>query len=145
MTGGDLLHLQYSRSNRSLDRLYRLPRDTVSLEDFERRRHFDLPEMSDLELDAEGFRVRHRLAYDPDKYRRAWLTERLDTIRGERAARQRERRAPEPTAISWRGNFAADAPPRVCDAAKYSAAEGLTVPSGAPIAAVRGGGRHRGR
>lgn len=127
---------QYSPSERSLDCIYRLPRDTASLEDWERWRHLDLPERDDLALDAEAFRVAHRLAYEADARRRGWLVERRDAIRMEQAAR--------------RGNFAASHALGGASAAKFPRtneipSQRLRVPSGAAIVPIRGGGRRDGR
>ena len=72
-------------SPRQLDRLYPLPRETRSLDDWRRVRHFDLAEMNAGELDCEPFRVLGRLADKTDHGCREWLI-------GRRAAVQAERR-----------------------------------------------------
>ncbi len=88
MSGGDLLHVQYSPRDRSLDHIYRLPRDTASLEEWHRRRQLDLAAMDDAALAAEALRVVHRFSYEPDRYRRAWLAERRDAMQAERRRRE---------------------------------------------------------
>ena len=107
--GGTLSHRQYSRDDRRLERIYAMPRDCRSLEDYDRGRHLDLPGLTDDDLDREAIRVAHRWAYEPDRAPRGWLTERRDAIRAERdRRREADRRAsaaPDPVGITW-------APPR---------------------------------
>lgn len=113
-----------------LDRLYLLPRDTRWIEDFHRRRHWDLPALTDLDLDREAIRVTARLAFDRDPAAIAWLDDRRVKVRAEQ-----RRRAP--------GNGPRPTPPPIARAVAAGAA--LTVPSGAVLTLVRGGGRRRDR
>ena len=70
-----------------LERLYAMPRETATWEDFERRRHGDLPAMSDPELAREFRRVQRRADYESDVAALAWLEGRLDAIRLEQGRR----------------------------------------------------------
>jgi len=89
--------------DRALDRAYLIPRDTASIEDWNRRRHLDLAAMDAVALDTEAFRVMARLAYEPNANRRAWLIERRDAVHAERQRRagRAHRADPGPTAIVW--------------------------------------------
>ncbi len=90
--------------DRSLDRLYLLPRDTRSWEDWDRRRHLDLAALSDLDLDREAWGVAARLYRDREPGAVAWLVTRRDAIRAERRRRfdaDRGRSDPAPTALVW--------------------------------------------
>lgn len=73
--------------DRALDRLYSLPRETASLEEWHRRRQLDLAELSDLDLDREAFGVAMRLYRDRDPARVTWLVARREAIRAERRRR----------------------------------------------------------
>lgn len=87
--------------DRALDRLYPLPRETASLEEWHRRRQLDLVELSDLDLDREECGVATRLYRDRDRAHVAWLVERREAIRAER--RQRAQLADlDSTAVTWR-------------------------------------------
>lgn len=79
-----------------LDAIYRLPVDTNSLNDWERRRHVDLVDLDDLALRVEEAAILRRLGYD-DGLDRGWLGERLDAIDLERT-RRRSPAAPAPSA-----------------------------------------------
>ncbi len=72
-----------------LDRLYELPRDGRSIDDWHRARHYDLPTLDDLALACEDHRVMTRLAYDPGRARREWLVGRRLAIAEERRRRGR--------------------------------------------------------
>ena len=110
---------------RDLDRIYAMPNENRSLDDYHRARHLDLPRLDDLDLVLEERCVLARLAYDGDWGRRAWLIER-------RGAIQHERRRRRSTSTRSPGLFA---PP-------YPHPERADV--GRPVVPVRGGGR-RGR
>jgi hypothetical protein len=66
-------------TDRHLERLYRIPKVTRSLEDWMKVHHRDLAEMDALGLELEDHRVRHRLAYDPRP--NDWLLERRQRVR----------------------------------------------------------------
>lgn len=88
----------------ALDRLYLLPRDTRSCEDWDRRRHLDLAALSDLDLDREAWGVAARLYRDRDPGAVAWLVTRRDAIRAERRRRldvDPRRSDPAPAALVW--------------------------------------------
>lgn len=141
----DLLpaHLtRYRPSPRALARIYEMPRETRTLDDWHRVRHNDLPAFGDAALTIEARRVSARLDVEPDRYVRAWLLARLDAVAAERRRRRAPARPAEPDfgsgglsgTDSLRGlRFAAKSP------------EAVTVlASGATLTPVRGGGR-RGR
>ena len=77
------------RPPRSLDRLYDLPNETISIDDWYRLRNLDLPHLDDLELDRERFRLSARIAYEPDWSRRSWLAERRAAVLAEQQRRSR--------------------------------------------------------
>ena len=81
-----------SLADRHLDRRYPMPRPALTLDDFQRARHLDLPTLSDLDLACEAHRVMSRLAYEPDRLRRDWLIARREAVQTERRRRQRARR-----------------------------------------------------
>ena len=85
MSGGGLLHHDYTGPSRWLEKLYALPRPTANIEEWERSRHHDLPAMDSNELELEAHRIRHRLAYDPRPD--AWLLERREAVGAERRRR----------------------------------------------------------
>jgi hypothetical protein len=66
---------------RLLQRLYPLPRPLLTIEEWERSRHLDLAGLSIDDLELEGHRVRHRIAYDPKPH--PWLLERRERVRCE--------------------------------------------------------------
>lgn len=89
---------------RCLDHLYILPKDTRSLEEYQRARHLDLPDLDSVDLSVEAFRVMSRLAREHDSARRGWLAERRSAVRAEQGRRREAQyRAAhrEPTAIVW--------------------------------------------
>jgi len=91
-------------ADRALDRLYAIPRDTVSLEDWHRRRHLDLPDHSDLDLDRESFGVMLRIYRERHPGAMAWLAERRAAIRrelGRRRAAARSASDREPARVTW--------------------------------------------
>ncbi len=108
-------------ADRDLERIYPMPRDTRSSDDYDRCRHRDLPGLADLDLDRAAFGVANRLYHDRDAGRVAWLVERRDAIRAE----FRRRRSPQSTNPVSRPS----PQPAGCDH---------------PLIPVRGGGR-RGR
>ena len=77
----------------NLERVYELPRDTRSSDDWHRRRHQDLPGLSDFDLTRDARRVAQRLDYESDPFAQAWLRERLDRVAAERRSRDRQERA----------------------------------------------------
>lgn len=81
-----------SLAPRQLERLYEIPRDCRSFEDYERARHRDLASLDNVELDCEGLRALIRLSLDGDRSRREWLIQRRNAIRQEQARRSRSRR-----------------------------------------------------
>ena len=97
-------------SDRSLDRLYSLPNECLSLEDWFRARNLDLADADDAGLDREDFRLRNRRSYETESARAEWLDERRAAIRLERHRRRLERRridGAEPVAVVWgRGRLA---------------------------------------
>lgn len=66
-----------------LDNLCEMPQPQRSLEDWERRRHLDLPQFTDEQLATEGRQARRRADYDHDEIRRAWFIERIRAVRHE--------------------------------------------------------------
>jgi len=70
-----------------LELAYPIPRDTVSLDDFARRRHHDLPHLSDEDLAFDGYRVLLRLCFERDPSALDWLRERRRAVRAEMARR----------------------------------------------------------
>ncbi len=72
---------------RGLDRIYEMPRETRSLDDWYRRRNLDLPGFNDLDLDRERFRLSARIAYEPDPCHRAWLVARREAVLTEQRRR----------------------------------------------------------
>lgn len=78
-----------------LDRLYSIPRSTVSMEDHLRLHHRDLQALDDLELQRERRCVLRRFDYDPDTFRRSWLMDRITAIDRECSARRDWTRQPE--------------------------------------------------
>ena len=87
MIAAEHLHRQ-PPSSRSLDRLYPMPKDGRSIDDWYRNRNLDLERLDDADLDHEAFRVAARLAYETDRRHRAWLLERREAVRQERARRR---------------------------------------------------------
>lgn len=63
--------------------IYPIPRDTVSLEEFQRRRHEDLPELPSAQLERDKDRVRLRMTIDPDPFNAVWLAERRQRLLAE--------------------------------------------------------------
>ncbi len=123
---------------RWLDRIYLLPNDTRCLEDYQRTRHLDLPELTTHDLDREAFRVMHRLAYEPDRGRRVWLHERREAIRTEQGRRREEARrgaaSPrQPATLVWG-----------TPEARHRPAAPKPRTDHRPLVPIRGGGR-RGR
>lgn len=82
-------HLDRQAPERWLDRLYPMPRECRSADDWHRARNRDIPELADADLDRERFRLSARIAHDPDRHRRAWLAERRDLVAREQRLRQR--------------------------------------------------------
>ncbi|HEV2109534.1 MAG TPA: hypothetical protein VGR16_14840 [Thermomicrobiales bacterium] len=74
--------------DRLLERIYPMPRPTLTHEEYQRARHLDLPALEATDLDAEAFRVMSRLAREHDSLRREWLSARRQAIRGEQARRR---------------------------------------------------------
>lgn len=87
---------------RLLDRIYPIPRDTVSLEQFERRRHRDLPDLADEVLRQEADRCRLRLWIEENPMHEVWLRERHDQLRAELRRRAPAASAPRPAAPTGR-------------------------------------------
>ncbi len=77
------------KSRAYLDAIYSLPRETRSLVEAFRLRHWDVPELPDAVLVAEERAVLRRLDYDHDLLNVAWLKERVAAIRAERDRRAR--------------------------------------------------------
>ncbi|MDP9363880.1 MAG: hypothetical protein M3Q10_06585 [Chloroflexota bacterium] len=71
----------------TLERIYQLPRDTRSLDDYHKNRNRDLPGLDEVELACEAHRVLSRLSYEPDRSTRGWLIARLGAIEAERRGR----------------------------------------------------------
>ena len=70
-----------------LELAYPIPRDAASLGDFARRRHHDLPDLSDEDLAFDGYRVLLRLCFERDPPTLDWLRERRRAVRAEMARR----------------------------------------------------------
>lgn len=85
-------HLDRQAPERWLDRLYPMPRECRSIDDWHRARNLDLPFFDAGNLDRERFRVSARIAHDHDRHRRAWLTERRDLVAREQRRRSAGRR-----------------------------------------------------
>jgi len=92
-------------ADRVLDRLYLFPRETRSLEDWERTRHLDLAGLSALDLERDAFGVTRRLYRDRDRSRVVWLLERRTAVGAELGRRRdAERRCTTdaaPTETDW--------------------------------------------
>jgi hypothetical protein len=73
-----------------LELAYPIPRDTRSHDDFERRRHLDLPDLSSEDLALEGYRVLLRLCFERDALSLDWLRERRRVVREEIERRRAE-------------------------------------------------------
>lgn len=73
-----------------LELAYPIPRDTRSRDDFERRRHQDLPDLSSEDLALEGYRVLLRLCFERDALALDWLRERRRVVREEIERRRAE-------------------------------------------------------
>ncbi len=94
-----------------LNLAYPIPRDTVSFDDYERRRHRDLPHLSGEDLALEGYRVMLRLCFEREMMALAWLRERRLAVRGEMAHRLRVTRAePRPAPPDPDGDAASATP-----------------------------------
>lgn len=79
-----------------LNLAYPIPRDTVSIDDYERRRHRDLPRLSAEDLALEGYRVMLRLCFEREAMALHWLRERRLAVRGEMTHRLRLARPSRP-------------------------------------------------
>lgn len=90
-------HRSRQPSPQAIERLYGLPNENRSIDDWYRLRHRDLPAMSDHELDRERTRVRLRAAYEPDRFRLRWLEDRQAAIAAEP---RRQRVAPRSAAAA---------------------------------------------
>lgn len=80
---------------RTLDRIYPMPNENKTIDDWHRLRNQDLASFDELDLDREFVRVTHRMAFEPDRYRLEWLMARRAAVRTEQ---RRRRGAPEPAA-----------------------------------------------
>lgn len=77
------------RSHRSLESVYRLPRELVNMAEAYRARHWDLPYLTDRELVLEERAVLRRLDYELDPDATDWLHKRVRALRSERDQRRR--------------------------------------------------------
>jgi hypothetical protein len=80
--------LTYSRL---LHRVYPMPKDTRSIDDFQRRRHRDIPLMAEEDLEAEVVRTQLRIWMEDDVDNRIWLKERKVEAQAELHQRARAR------------------------------------------------------
>ncbi len=92
-------------ADRALDRLYLFPRETRSLEDWERARHLDLASLSALDLERDAFGVTRRLYRDRDRSRVGWLLARRRAVGAEQSRRRDVQRRcttdARPTQTGW--------------------------------------------
>ena len=84
-----------------LDAIYPMPRPLATIEEHDRWRHADLPDLTNAQLLREARLAEHRADLDPEPARVAWLRERVAAVRAELAARARRPAEPEPWAITW--------------------------------------------